>query len=213
MRSGAVGAHHEDPWLDALRLKSLRVFPGVVGETVMDVGFAGGLRDQRTRMRSCSLPASGPANNRKPSSARPFMNAACSLTAGCSKAPFPSVQPGPASRVTANRLIDAPFRCFAGDGRLGQSTPDRRPARRVRVVDLFSGACRLDGPCRRLVDDSVGVAVCGHGGVERVARSQSAASSRSPTIQPIRPSTKLVRVVGVVAEPHPRSRAFELDRR
>jgi len=55
----------------------------------------------RTRMRPCSLPASGPANRMRPSSASVFMNAAWSLAPGCSKAPFPSVQAGPALRVTA----------------------------------------------------------------------------------------------------------------
>ena len=54
-----------------------------------------------TRRRPCSLPASGPPKRTKPSSASAFMNAAWSLTAGCSVIPFPSVQDGPASRMTA----------------------------------------------------------------------------------------------------------------
>ena len=55
----------------------------------------------RTRMRPCSLPASGPANRMRPSPASVFMNAAWLLAPGCSKASFPSVQAGPALRVTA----------------------------------------------------------------------------------------------------------------
>jgi hypothetical protein len=109
--------------------------PGAAGETAVDAGLASGRRDKEHSDAVVFAATERAGEQHKPSSARLSMKVAWSFAAGCSKAPFPSVQLGPACDDILINIADGnprhtpPSRTIArkkaGSSRADRLTPSR----------------------------------------------------------------------------------------